>query len=198
MIYCIMGFGKGKTESAIGCTIRALQNGDDVLFVQFLKGGNSSEIQFFQDYARVHILTGQVSKITLPENLTTIDMCDSQHLFSTMANYIAKNKPKLVIADELLPSLDMGLITIEQVEYLILKCKEVESDLYMTGRIKSKALRNRIAELSDICTDAFCVKHSYNSHCKKCSKDWKAHYVYCPYCGNTLIKSRKAKLGRDY
>ena len=47
MIYSIYGFGKMKTESAIGCTIRTIANSEKVLFVQFLKDGKSSEIAFF-------------------------------------------------------------------------------------------------------------------------------------------------------
>lgn len=198
MIYSIFGYGKMKTESAIGCTIRAIQNGEDVLFVQFLKDGKSSEIEFFKDYGCVYTLVGNIDKITLPQNLTTVDKFKAQCLFTDMVKELAFHKPKLLVADELLPAIDMGLITIDQLEYLIAKCNEQVCDLYLTGRVRQRSLRLRIAELSDICTDARCVKHSFNAHCKKCNKDYPHHYTYCVDCGSELDKSRESKRGRDY
>ena len=41
-VYSIYGYGKGKTESAIGMIIRAIANEHKVLFVQLLKNGSSS------------------------------------------------------------------------------------------------------------------------------------------------------------
>jgi cob(I)alamin adenosyltransferase len=37
MIYIFTGNGKGKTTAAIGTAIRALGNGEKVLFIQFMK-----------------------------------------------------------------------------------------------------------------------------------------------------------------
>lgn len=198
MIYSVMGFGKGKTESAIGCTIRAIENGDDVLFVQFLKGGTSSEIKFFEEFKSVTVLTGDIDKVTLPHNLSAIDKFKAQSLFISMVEDLSINKPQLLVADELLPAVDMGLITIEQLEYLVSKCNEQSTDLYLTGRVRQKSLRLKIAELSNICTDAYCVKHSFNTHCINCNKDYPYHYTYCCDCGAELIKSQQAKQGRDY
>lgn len=198
MIYSIMGYGKGKTESAIGCSVRAIQNGDDVLFVQFLKDGHSSEISFFEEYKSVYILTGNTSKITLPKNITDKDKEEADRLFKEMCKYISYHKPKLVVADEILPALDMGLLPIEQMNYLIAKCSETNSDLYMTGRVRNKANRVWVAENSDICTDAHCVRHSFNTHCLKCGKDYPYYYTYCPQCREELVKSKQSKLGRDY
>jgi len=77
------------------------------------------------------------------------------------------------------------------------KCDKMDIDLFMTGRVRQKSLRLKIAELSDVCTDAHCVKHSYNTHCDKCNKDWKYHYTYCADCGTELTKSERPKKGRD-
>jgi cob(I)alamin adenosyltransferase len=189
-----------KTESAIGCTVRALENGDNVLFVQFLKDGKSSELTFFKDkmFTNIDVLTGDIEKITLPSNITTVDKFKAQVLFTDMCKGIECKQYQLLVADELLPAIDMGLITIEQFEYLVNKCNAEDIDLYTTGRVRQRSLRLKIAELSDICTDAHCVKHSYNAHCSKCNKDYKHHYTYCPDCSALLEKSRPVKKGRDY
>ena len=46
MIYSIFGFGKGKTEASIGLAIRTVENGERVLFAQFMKDGYSEALNF--------------------------------------------------------------------------------------------------------------------------------------------------------
>ena len=70
MIISVYGYGKYKTESAVGCAIRAIQNNHKVLFVQFLKNGTSSEIAFFKKQDNIKVMVGEVDKITLPKNIT--------------------------------------------------------------------------------------------------------------------------------
>jgi len=44
LIHVLTGDGNGKTTSAIGIAVRAAGRGMRVAFIQFLKGGLSSEI----------------------------------------------------------------------------------------------------------------------------------------------------------
>ena len=44
MIHVYTGDGKGKTTAAVGLAVRALGHGRNVLFVQFLKGGETGEV----------------------------------------------------------------------------------------------------------------------------------------------------------
>ena len=67
-IYSIYGYGKGKTESSIGMVIRALANDHKVLFTQFLKDGNSSEVMYLKD--KIDIMSSNTDKIVLPKNKT--------------------------------------------------------------------------------------------------------------------------------
>ena len=48
MIQCYYGTGKGKTTAAIGQAIRLAGANKRVLFIQFLKDGNSSEIKMLE------------------------------------------------------------------------------------------------------------------------------------------------------
>ena len=44
MIHLYCGDGKGKSTAAVGLAVRAAGSGMKVLFVQFFKSGNSSEV----------------------------------------------------------------------------------------------------------------------------------------------------------
>jgi cob(I)alamin adenosyltransferase len=198
MIYSIIGYGKMKTESAIGISIRAIENGEQVLFTQFLKDGSSLEINFFKKCEQSDVLVGQVSKITLPQNITQIDRFNAQCLFVELLGKIQSKKYNLVVADEILPAIDMGLITHEQMVFLVDKCNSNDVDLFMTGRVRDRDLRLKVAKISNICTDARCVTHNFNTKCCKCGNDHKYYYTYCPDCGEELVKSEEPKKGRDY
>ena len=66
-IYC--GDGKGKTTAATGLAVRMLGKGGKVLFVQFVKNGNSSEIKLLKsldnlDYLNSEKYFGRFSRLT--------------------------------------------------------------------------------------------------------------------------------------
>lgn len=196
MIYSVYGYGKYKTEASIGCAVRAIANNEKVLFVQFLKNGSSSEIEFLKKH--VEVLVGEVHKITLPKNITTIDKFNAQSLFIEVVELARDFGYNLIVLDEVLPAIDMELITLEQLEVLIEICEKNSIDLFLTGRIRNKELRLKVSQLSDICTNAYCVKHCFNTHCSKCGKDFPYHYTYCCDCGSELEVSTEPKKGRDY
>ena len=49
MIHIYTGDGKGKTTAAVGLAVRALGHGLNVVFVQFLKGGETGEVSSLED-----------------------------------------------------------------------------------------------------------------------------------------------------
>lgn len=198
MIFSIYGFGKMKTESAIGTTIRAIQKGDRVLFTQFLKDGRSNEIKFLNTQKLVDTVCGKTKKITLPNNLTDLDKEMAQQLLKYIHNELKEETYKLIILDEILPALDMELISEGQIRILIQQLREFKVDAVLTGRIRKARIRHLITELSDIVTDAYCVKHRFNTHCTKCGRDYPYHYTFCPDCSTELVKSKPSKEGRDY
>lgn len=56
-VYC--GDGKGKTTAAIGLAIRAAGAGKQVLFSQFMKGGQSSELQILKEIPNIRLMRSE-------------------------------------------------------------------------------------------------------------------------------------------
>ena len=195
-IYSVYGYGKMKTESAVGMTIRAIAKNHKVLFAQFLKDGSSSEIQYLKD--KVDLLTTQTKGIVLPQNKTTDDNEAVLNMYNRICNMLSDGEYNLVILDEILVALDMELLSITLLKRLISICKAFDVDMYMTGRVRNKTLRQYIQEVSDCVTNAYCVKHMFDTYCSKCKRTFPYHYTYCPDCGRQLDVSRPCKEGRDY
>ena len=55
-IHLYAGDGKGKTTAAVGLAVRAAGNGLNILFMQFLKAGNSGEINILKQIPNIKIL----------------------------------------------------------------------------------------------------------------------------------------------
>lgn len=198
-IYSIFGYGKGKTESAVGITIRAIANDEKILFAQFLKNGESSEIKFLEnDELHVKILTTGTNNIVLPQNKTLEDIDACAELYRQVFNEIATKEYNILVLDEILVAVDIGIISYAMLDLLLRECKDCEVDVYMTGRIRNANTRQHIIDISDCCTNAYCEKHMYNKHCEYCRNDFPFHYTYCPDCGSELQESKPCKIGRDY
>lgn len=198
MIISVMGFGKGKTESAIGCTVRALQNHEKVLFVQFLKDGKSLEIDFLNKYGNITMWNTGTKKITLPKNTTDEDREIHKSMISDIFEYITNYEVNLLVLDEILPALDLGLVTMGELEVIVTACEGLSIDVYMTGRVRSHYYREKIRNISDICSDVYCKKHCFDTYCEDCDNTYPYHFVYCPQCGKQLKPSVPSKKGRDY
>lgn len=200
MIISIMGYGKGKTESAIGCTVRAIQNKERVLFIQFLKDGTSLECNFFESRFPqwVTLYNSGNSKITLPNNITKSDKDLEKDLLDLAMHSVTYGKYSLIVLDEVLPALDLKLIPWDSFIEFIKLCKKKRCDVYLTGRIKTHELRESIRSISDICTDAYCKKHCFDTKCDECDNTYPYYFDYCPQCGKPLTPSKPAKKGRDF
>lgn len=197
-IYSIYGFGKAKTESAIGMVVRAIANHHKVLLTQFLKDGSSSEVDFLRQFNEVDILSTGTQGIVLPQNKKKSDIDDVLELYNKICNRLETGEYNLVILDEILVALDMELLSTTLLKRLLLICKNMKVDVYMTGRVRNATLRQYITNISDCVTNAYCVKHMFDTYCSHCNNSYQYYYTYCPDCGNELTVSRPGKKGRDF
>ena len=156
-IYC--GDGKGKTTASVGLSVRAAGYGRKVLFAQFFKHGNSSEIKILESL----------------DNVTT-DICRTHHGFykrmneeqrmlaqqdySTLLEDALENAKEnygLLVLDEVISACNYGTVDEEKL-IAFLQNKPEELEVVLTGRNPSEAL----LAMADYVTEMKKQKHPYD------------------------------------
>lgn len=198
LVYSIFGYGKGKTESVVGLTVRAIQNNKRVLFAQCLKDGTSSEIDFFSSQPLVDTIVAGSKKITLPSNISEDDYTIHKEFVDSVIQAIEQSKMDVLVLDEFLVAVDLGLIPVESMYDIISLCRIKLIPVAFTGRVRSHELRKKIISVSDIASNIYCERHRFNTHCDSCNQDFKYYYKYCPQCGRELSISGEAIKGVDF
>lgn len=198
LVYSIFGYGKGKTESVVGLTVRAIQNNKRVLFAQCLKDGTSSEIDFFSNQPLVDTIVAGSKKITLPSNISKDDYTIHKEFVDSVIQAIEQSRMDVLVLDEFLVAVDLGLIPIESMYDIISLCRIKLIPVAFTGRVRSHELRKKIISVSDIASNIYCERHRFNTHCDSCNQDFKYYYKYCPQCGRELSISGEAIKGVDF
>lgn len=154
-VYC--GDGKGKTTAAIGLAVRATGAGKKVLFVQFYKDGQSSEIPVLQNMEGVETLYSEKlhaffwnlspreQEVYRKENLSILDKAVSRAA-----------EADVLILDESIgacrysPDFEKKLLT-------FLDGKPEGMEVVLTGRNPSDDIIRRASYVSQM----QCVKHPY-------------------------------------
>lgn len=198
LVYSIFGYGKGKTESVVGLTVRAIQNNKRVLFAQCLKDGTSSEIDFFSNQPLVDTIVAGSKKITLPSNISKDDYTIHKEFVDSVIQAIEQSRMDVLVLDEFLVAVDLGLVPIESMYDIISLCRIKLIPVAFTGRVRSHELRKKIISVSDIASNIYCERHRFNTHCDSCNQDFKYYYKYCPQCGRELSISGEAIKGVDF
>lgn len=155
-IYC--GDGKGKTTSAVGLAVRSAGAGKRVLFVQFLKNGTSSEIDYLRKSGSVEVLycrtiPGFFSRMTEEEK--AIAKKDYSLLFDQAVGQAEAFD--LLVFDEMIATCNLGIVSLDKIlDFLDHKPQDLE--VVLTGRNPDKALIERADYVSEIRK----VKHPYD------------------------------------
>lgn len=157
-IYC--GEGKGKTTCSVGLTVRACGYGLNVLFMQFLKSGDSSELKVLRSLDGITVLgTKPIKKfsfqMTEEEKQETRDVNAAQ--FNDMLKLLHEQKFDMLVLDECLGAIEAGLLD-EQLIVDFLKSKPEHLEVVLTGRYPSDTL----VELADYVSRIDKVKHPFD------------------------------------
>ena len=140
MIQCYYGTGKGKTTAAIGQAIRLAGANKKVLFIQFLKDGNSSEVKM-------------------------LERCGIKVLFKKMPQmFVDMQDPKMIkqvsnMENELFDMIDESYdaIVLDEILDVITKMKD-SHEIILTGRMPS----HKIKPILDYSSEIKKHKHPYD------------------------------------
>lgn len=159
------GNGKGKTTAALGTALRACGNNFNVHLVQFMKNGagdaeieNPGEIKALEKFSNFSVKrfgTGSwVIGKPKPHHIEKVNEA-LNYLKSSLEN----PDYDIIIADEILYAIQLGLLNEEQIMDLI-KNKPKNKELILTGSHKPYP---KIFELADLVTEIKKHKHPFDS-----------------------------------
>lgn len=156
-IYC--GDGKGKTTAAVGLAVRAAGARQRVLFAQFLKNGDSSELSVLRALENVEVFVCAARHGFLWE-MDENERARSRQDYSALleeALEAARRGADLLILDEAVSACNLGVIAEEKL-LAFLREKPVGLEVVLTGRYPSAALIAR----ADYVTEMKKLRHPYD------------------------------------
>jgi len=154
-IYLYTGEGAGKTTNALGLALRCLGHGYKVVIIQFLKWWkNTGEYKFRRKMPNNYEIYqfGRKGWIGL-KNLNERDKTLSRKALN-LAKKKAKEKPRLLVLDEVILALHCKLLDVNEV-IDFLKIVPKETSVVLTGRHAPKEL----IEFADFVNEIVDIKH---------------------------------------
>lgn len=157
-IYC--GDGKGKTTASLGLAIRAAGSGMKVVFAQFLKGSDTSELESLQQIKGITVLRNSIdfgfyNRMTEEDKLAIKEL-HNETLTKAM-DAVLHGECDLLILDEVIATYNYGLIDTELVDELVAH-KKPELELVLTGRDPAE----HFIKAADYVSEIHKVKHPYD------------------------------------
>ncbi len=156
-VHVYTGDGKGKTTAALGLALRAIGAGWRVLFVQFLKQGEYSEIKALRrlgdqvkicQYGSGEFVRGRPSEK---------EVASAQRGLNEVIEAMGTKEYDLIILDEIDVAMHFGLIPIESV-IALLERRPPDLEMVLTGRWAPE----EIIERADLVTEMRMIKHYFS------------------------------------
>lgn len=155
------GNGKGKTTAAIGQLIRAYGAGWRVGLIRLLKDETSSEIEILRTLPGLKVKTASPQFKGFYPELTQagqqVVATESQEAYNLALSWINQKLIDLLIMDEVIVAVDMGIITTQQVLDLCNLARQQGVEIILTGRNAPVKLQ----AAADLVTEMLEIKHPY-------------------------------------
>lgn len=158
LIHIYTGDGKGKTTAAVGLAVRASGAKKKVLFCQFLKGRDTSELAPLKTLGIELMRAEKVQKFFQQMSEEEKKICVKSHqlCYNTIKDKMLSSFYDMIIIDEAFAAIHFGLIDAEELLYLA-RQKPQSLELVFTGRNAPKefiALADYVSQIKE-------VKHPY-------------------------------------
>lgn len=160
LIHIYFGDGKGKTTAAMGLCTRMAGCEKNVLISQFLKCGDSGEIQHLKSCEFVEVLVCDKKRgffYTMSEKEKEETTKEIKDLFLKVTNKAVSGSINLLVLDEILDVINLGIISESDV-ISFLKTKPENIEVVLTGRNPSEEL----LEVCDYVTEMKKIKHPFD------------------------------------
>jgi cob(I)alamin adenosyltransferase len=156
------GDGKGKTTCAFGLALRAVGQGFQVYFIQFLKGQDTGEIRAAQRLAPELTLRGFGRPVLVNlKNPAPEDLALAREALNLARQVIAAGDHDLVILDEINVAMAYNLIPVGEVLEMVRR-RPAHVEVVLTGR----AAPPEIIEVADLVTEMVPRKHYWEAGVK--------------------------------
>jgi len=156
-IHVYTGDGKGKTTAALGLVLRAVGAGWMVLFTQFLKHGEFSEIKALKKLGDQVTIRQYGSGRFTKGRPSEKEMEMARTGLSEIMQVMEEGKYDLIVLDEINVAVHFGLIPLEGIISLLEK-RPQDVELVLTGKWAPK----EIMERADLVTEARMIKHYFS------------------------------------
>ena len=154
IIQVIYGEGLGKSSAAVGKCIQALSHGKRVIFISFLKGKGFGEYECLKRLEPEMKIFCCVKEEDCYAALSLEKKEEEkQNILNGFhfANKVAETgECELLVLDEVLGLLDLGMISIQDLYRLIEHSGNYDTSLVMTGKYIPKELLQHIDVVSEI------------------------------------------------
>ena len=164
LVQVFWGNGKGKTTSSLGTALRACGNGFCVHLVQFMKNGANSleqqipgEILALEKFPNFTYKRFGVGGWVLKKP-TEAQIEECKKSLEYVRESLKDDKIDILIADEILYAVQLGLLTEDEIVELI-EQKPKNKELILTGSHKPL---EKVFERADLISEIRKIKHPYD------------------------------------
>ena len=163
LIQVYTGNGKGKTTAALGLALRAMGQGFNVYFIQFLKPGSfpSGEIRAADRWLpglKIVRLADDSFLGPVSDELRLKTRGIYQTVLDNVIRQVYRDNYQMVVLDEALNALHLRLMEWDWLEEAI-RHKPPELELVLTGN----PLPDKLRDMADLVSEVRMVKHPYAS-----------------------------------
>ena len=158
-IHLYEGDGKGKTTAAVGLMVRFAGAGGKVLFTQFLKPGDSSELNSLKQLPNVTLLLTEKSfgfTFSMTEEEKQAAAVFYRDYFERIRQQVSQENYGLLVLDEITDCCNKGMIQEEELRHFLLE-KPENLEVVLTGRKPGDG----ICQLADYHTHMESIRHPY-------------------------------------